>query len=398
MAKKIHTKDTVDEHLEEDKTAEVHKKESGTEKRTAGEWIRHHQRVIIFVVVAVVMCSGIGIYAYVYTHKDEGPKTTYVKQTKKKVAKAGESKTLPRRIDGVVVAREDANKLPACVMIENAAFGGVRPQSGLSKASVVYEVIVEGGITRYMAVFAGDVPSVIGPIRSARDTYLEFVREYNCPYVHAGGSFTAIRAIQEKGIRNVDALIDSKYFYRDQGKASPHNLFGRADRFIEATNGHDWNDKDPEYDSWKFVDQTSITVEADSANNSAAQSVSVDFGGSYSVEYKYNTEKGVYERFLAGVLQTDASNNNESISARNVIIQHVGAGISIEGKGRVNWPVTGSGDVDIYRNGVHTKGRWTKDTATSRTKYTLPDGTELPLARGNSWVDIVPEGIGFTDN
>src|SRR3989339_2036682 len=102
-------------------------------------------------------------------------------------------KKIPRRIDGVLVKPEESNLLPVCVMIENAAFGGVRPQSGLSQAQLVYEVIVEGGITRFMAVFsnATQANAVIGPGRSARDTYLEFVSELELAYAHAGGSYNA---------------------------------------------------------------------------------------------------------------------------------------------------------------------------------------------------------------
>jgi len=295
---------------------------------------------------------------------------------------------LPRRIDGVIVAREDANRVPACVMIENAAFDGVRPQSGLSRASVVYEVVVEGGITRFMAVFAGEESEMVGPVRSARDTYLEFVSEYNCAYMHAGGSYTALRAIPRFELRDVDGLREAKYFWRQSGKYSPHNLFTSTTDLYQSIVDHGWADEDPlEYQEWNFVDPLEQTGESVGTHR-----VSIFFGGAYNVDYNYNEEQKYYERSNGNVLQHDAV-NDEVISARNVILQHVGEGQYIEGKGRVNWPVTGTGTVEIFHDGKKFEGLWRKNSREERTEFIDPDGNLIPLARGNSWISIVPDHI-----
>jgi hypothetical protein len=133
---------------------------------------------------------------------------------------------LARQTDGVLVETSQAKLYPIAVMIENAAFGGVRPQAGLSYAQIVYEVVVEGGITRFMAIYAGDMPDVIGPVRSARPTYLEFAAEYDALYGHAGGSPEALQAISGLQVKDLSALAaDSRFFYRDGSKVAPHNLF-----------------------------------------------------------------------------------------------------------------------------------------------------------------------------
>ncbi len=295
---------------------------------------------------------------------------------------------LPRKIDGVVVETEYANKVPACVMIENAAFGGVRPQSGLSQANVVYEVIVEGGITRLMAVFAGDGADDIGPVRSARDTYLEFASELNCAYAHAGGSFTAMQALQNFEMRDIDGLRESNWFYRKAGKVSPHNFYTSSGKLEEAiTFGHSWDDV--EYDSWTFEDDDALEEREDES----AREVTVQFGGAYDAKYVYNEDNGNYERWDGGVEHTDA-NTGDVLTTENIIIQHVPPGASIEGKGRINFSVTGEGEVEIYRNGTRTTGYWQKPDRVSRTQFIDDDGNNIPLARGTSWVEIVPEGIG----
>lgn len=302
---------------------------------------------------------------------------------------------LPRRIDGIVVAREDANTVPVCVMIENAAFDGVRPQSGLSRASLVYEVIVEGGITRLMALFAGEKSDVVGPVRSARDTYLEFASEYNCAYIHAGGSFTALQALPRFGMRFIDALREPGYFWRDSSKYSPHNLFTSTDNLYAAVDDHSWNKEDsPSYTEWNFVD--TADVEQPASEGSMRNIVRVLFGGSYNVEFRYSADHSFYERWNGGVLQHDAV-NGEVITARNVVIQHVGAGIYIEGKGRVNWPVAGEGTVEIYHSGQKFTGTWRKESRTGRTEFLDVQGNLIPMARGNTWVEVVPAHISVED-
>ncbi|MFA6475234.1 MAG: DUF3048 domain-containing protein [Patescibacteria group bacterium] len=367
--------DETDETAEETTSSEVIPSDSKKPSR--------RNLIIIVTVLAVVLLSLVGVVAWQKTHPANFLPVEKKLTHKKK--KAETSTTAARHSDGMIVAKADANKVPACVMIENAAFDGVRPQAGLSAASVVYEVIVEGGITRLMAVYAGETADKIGPVRSARDTYLEFASEYNCAYAHAGGSYTAMLAIPRFNMRNVDALYDGTWFWRDNAKYSPHNLFTSSDNLDKAINdGHSWKDE-PVYAVWNFVDDNALPTDT------TATTVSIAFGGSYDVLYQYNADDKNYERTNGGALQTD-SNTGKTLTARNIIVQHVPPGIFIEGKGRVNFSVTGEGEVEIVRNGVITKGTWKKADRLDRTRFFDDANKEIPLARGNTWVEIVPEG------
>jgi hypothetical protein len=273
-------------------------------------------------------------------------------------------------------------------MIENAAFEGVRPQAGLSAAQVVYEIIVEGGITRLMAVYAGEKADTVGPVRSARDTYLEFASELNCAYAHAGGSYTAMQAIPNFEMRDLDGLREPQWFWRDSSKYSPHNLFTSTDNLYTAIkDGHSWTDA-PTYEVWSFVDDEKISV------GETATEVNILFGGSYNVTYTYNAELAAYERTNGGVAHTDV-NTGKTLAARNVIMQKVPAGDFIEGKGRINFSVTGEGEVYIARLGQLEKGTWKKADRLSRTQFFDAAGKEIKLARGTSWVEIVPDGYEY---
>lgn len=340
----------------------------------------------------LLMAAGIGMAVILQPRTNNGHVVIKVDNTNNALPtnnlEPAKPTVLPRHLDGLMVAAAAANNVPACVMIENAAFQGVRPQSGISAAQVVYEIIVEGGITRWMAVFAGEKADVVGPVRSARDTYLEFASELNCAYFHAGGSYTAMRAIENFKLRNIDSLREYKWFWRDSSKYSPHNLFTKTDNLYDAiNNGHNWKDA-PTYTPWHFVDDEDI------AGGEAATEVNIHFGGAYDVHYVYNTDSKDYERSNGGVPQTDA-NTDKVLTARNIIIEKVPPGEVIEGKGRINFSVTGEGETYIFRLGQLTKGTWKKADRLSRTQFFTDDGKEIPLARGTSWVEIVPEDHPF---
>ncbi len=354
-------------------------------------------------VAIVVLIALIGVSAYAVSMRFMQSETASVAEEKKErkaaAVKPEEPKEIPRKIDGVIVDREQANPHLVCVMIENAAFGGVRPQSGLSKAPVVYEVIVEGGITRLMAVFMDTEDGkadVIGPVRSARDTYLEFAAEYNCPYAHAGGSFTALLALRERDFRDVDALRE-RGFYRRAGKIAPHDLFVRWDDLQKLAAGHEWREKSPEYEAWNFADALPEAERPMEGSPDRAVSVKVDFGGSYNLEYRYISETNTYERWNGNTPLREELDNT-IITADNIVIYRVGSGDAIEGKGRINWPVTtpDGGDVEIINNGKVTKGRWKKSSDKERVQFVDADGKDIALTRGNTWVEVVPEHITAT--
>lgn len=296
---------------------------------------------------------------------------------------------IDRRIDGTLVEETDVNRQPIGVMIENAAFAGVRPQFGLSQAQLVYEIIVEGGITRLMAVYASaDLPKTIGPVRSARPTFLEFISEVNGLYAHAGGSPDALQAIDGLRIKDLSALgSDARFFYRDSARVAPHNLFTSNSLFTLALRDKNLTDTRPEYDSWTYKDDSPIQPAP-----TEERFVKIDFGSGedYLVRWVYDTTANAYQRYNGGELQKDA-NTDTVLSFKNVIVQIVPPAVPAGEKGRINFAVTGEGDVFIVRDGEVIKGRWKKPDRLSRTQFYTVDGSLIELNRGSTWVEILPE-------
>jgi hypothetical protein len=295
------------------------------------------------------------------------------------------SDLVARRIDGTLISADQANLWPIAVMIENAAFGGVRPQSGLSAAQVVYELPVEGGITRFLAVFAGDMPEKIGPVRSARPTYLEFSSEYNALYAHAGGSPEALAAVDGLAILDLSALAaDSIYFYRDNNLVAPHNLFTSQELLNDARHDKGLDLETPDYETWDFKDDEPTA-------NPSSEPLIYDFGSGplYSVQYTYHAETNSYDRQDGGDDHLDA-NTGKVISPKVVIAQMIPAGTPAGTDGRVNFDVTGTGTAYIAQDGEVIEGVWSKTDRASRTVFRDAEGNRIEFNRGSIWISLIP--------
>ncbi|MFC1662899.1 DUF3048 domain-containing protein [Patescibacteria group bacterium] len=293
-----------------------------------------------------------------------------------------------RYIDGIeVYSDSENNRWPAGVMIENLL--SVRPHYGLSDASVVYETLAESGVTRFLVVYDGaghDVPK-IGPVRSARPYYLEWISEYDGLYAHAGGSPEALQAISGLGIKAINGISSGyQYFWRDPTVGAPHNLFTNSDQLGRALGDMGLLEKKPAYRPSLFKDDAPLEdrpVE-DRVNPK------IDFSSySYEVRYEYDPDRNTYRRFNGGTEQVDA-NTKELLRVNNIVIVKVPEEIYLGEKGRINLNLTGEGELLVFRDGVVIKGHWKKQSRDFRTEYFDSNGNEIYLNRGQTWVEVVP--------
>jgi len=341
----------------------------------------HRWAQVVGIIVAVLLLAGIVFGIYWLVTKDKG--ITFKEQLK--MAKE-QPKEMARRLDGVIVPTADANKYPVAVMIENLV--DVRPQHALSQAQVVYETVVEGNITRFMALYAGNQADEIHPVRSARPYYLQWVSEYDALYAHCGGSQEALDAVRDFGLEDLDQIgVGAPYFWRGEGEA-PHNLFTSTKTLNLALRDRKLDTVKPKYDSWKFKDE--IRKEN---RPTTPQEIKINFAGDYSVEYKYDPETNTYLRFNPiGIEHKDAVNDSQ-IAPKNVVIQYVPKEEVMDDYGRLQLVVTGEGKVQVFRDGEMVEGTWKKATRTDRTKFYDSTGSEIKLDRGQTWITVVPDGF-----
>lgn len=292
-----------------------------------------------------------------------------------------------RALDGMPVAPGKEFPFPVGVMIENLP--EVRPQSGLSDASIVYETLAEGGATRFLAVLAGpgDHLEKIGPVRSVRPYYLEWLSEFGGAIAHAGGSPDALQMISGFAMHDLNGIgSQGRYFYRDHGIGAPHNLFTNSDMLTKALRDTGGSDLHPSFVLWRYKDDLPLADRP-----SGEPYVVIKFSGyAFETEYRYRRVTNTYARFNSGVSHTDAL-TGEQLQAKNVIVQIVPKILNFGEKGRITLDVHGGGKALIFVDGGVNVGTWAKKDRTSRTEFFFEDGKPAELDRGATWVAVVPE-------
>lgn len=300
---------------------------------------------------------------------------------------------------------------PLGIMIENHK--EARPQSGLSKADIIYEAVAEGGITRFLALFYCQDAKIIGPVRSARTYYLDFISEYgNKPlYVHVGGANTdgpadALSQIQQYGwgfLNDLDNMgISFPYFWRDYerlpGVATEHTLYTASSKLWKKaaerglTNvdgkGNSWDEK---FTPWQFKDDISL---ASRPENFVVKFPFWEDYRDYSVKWSYDKQTNSFKRENGGSIHLDKNDSSE-LTAKNVILvfmteRHADDGY--EANAHLLYGTKGSGKATILLDGKKIEGTWQKRDRLSRMKFFDNSGTEIKLNRGKIWIEILPVG------
>lgn len=332
--------------------------------------------------LAILLLIVVGVAGYVLFGGTAGP----VANVNSVNTNTAEEAKVHRASDGVLVPLSRANPFPQGVVIENLV--AARPQAGLDDANIVYEVLTEGGITRFLAVFAGgrDVEK-IGPVRSARPYYVEWAKEYNLLFAHAGGSPESLLAISEQKINDLNQFTNSQYYWRDKERlktlASEHTLYTSTELLSRALRDKDY----PlvgNFPSWTFSEGA-----VPGNRGPATQTISINFSTfAYKVDYTYDPVENLYSRSLAE--KPHLMENGSQIKVKDVVVQIVPASlVPGDDKGRLRINTVGSGKVILFRDGKKFEGTWRKDAVQSRTEFLDAAGKPLPLTPGTIWVEIV---------
>ena len=280
-----------------------------------------------------------------------------------------------------------------CIMIENST--DARPQSGLNAAGVVYEAIAEGGITRFMAIYKDELPAWVGPIRSARQTFVQLARPYNCGYVHVGGATNAVNTLNSSGYRNLDGgWVEGQYVFRTDDRYAPHNVYTDASHLKEWSDNKGW--RESKFTGFKRIKPDTL-IEPTERN---ATTITVIMAGddSYNVRWTYNVGTNKYSRaHIAGGAHMDrAKNNQQSQITTDVVITMKTSTVSRpQAKtGFYDHVVTGSGEAYVFQNGTVQKATWRRANDTDELKFFSDNNTEIELNRGHTWISIYNNTAG----
>lgn len=328
-------------------------------------------------------------------------------------------KTEPCPMNGALYSKQQRSwweqHRPLGVMVENHAES--RPQSGLSSADVVYEAVAEGGITRFLSIYYCQSAENVGPIRSARTYFLDFISEYGKSplYAHVGGAnqdgpADALSQIEDYGWAGVNDMnqfsIGFPTFWRDYDRlghpaATEHTMYSTTEKLIkfaatsrslkvEDENGISW---DKGFIPYEFKD------DAPTSQRPPKQTIHVEFwtrDSDYAVDWIYEPIENIYKRNNGGAAHVDR-NNNKQLTAKNIVFLKMiesNANDGYEDNAHLLYRTKGVGNATIFMDGKQIAGTWRKDSRTSRTLLSDSAGLPIKFDRGTIWFEILPtDGI-----
>ena len=328
------------------------------------------RRNAVSIVVCCVLVASLSACGDDKKPAAKSPKTTTtIRRITTTIASVPTGPAAP--LTGVPGDAEVTRRPALTVKVENTR--QARPLVGVQSADVVYEEVVEGGITRLAAVFQSHIPAVIGPVRSVRRTDQAIVRPIQGIFVYSGGARYAEDSIKDAPVVRFDESSGGPAMFRDRQRTAPHNLFLKAPEiFTKAPNA-----VGPPGALFRYGTPSDA--------GTAALAVEVGFTVDNAVRWVWDRKAQYWNRFFNGRPDTDS--DGAQIHAVNVVIQQVrykgGTGkIGAEAE------LLGSGGAWILSGGRVVVGTWQRSDAASAGELLDASGGAVELLAGNTWVAL----------
>lgn len=274
---------------------------------------------------------------------------------------------------------------PIAVMIDNHK--GALPQAGLNDAYLVYEMIVEGGESRLMALFKGVNLEQIGPVRSARHYFLDYALENDAIYVHFGWSPQAQSDITRLSVDNINGIYESSTsFWRTKDKKAPHNVATSTEKILEIANRKGYSTQSNRESVLNYV---ADPVHLDS--EMIATTVTIPYSTSNVVTYEYDEATGRYIRYDRGEKQVDWV-TGETVTTKNIIIVKVKNTTLNDGENKGRQTLDNIKTLDGYyiTNGKAIAITCEKTDRAEQTVYKDLEGNEIEVNDGNTFIQMCP--------
>lgn len=344
------------------------------------DWIRHHRTTTYAIAGAtLILTASLVTLAMLYQKPVAIARVSIPKQK----AKPPTPTVYYSPLTGQVVPDQAATTQPVtAIMIENSP--DARPQSGIKQAGVVFEAIAEGGITRFLTLHQQDKPQIIGPVRSVRSYYVDWLTPFNASVAHVGGSAAALAEVRNGNYRDIDEFFNGAYYWRSTDRYAPHNVytsFAKLDALNQAKG----------YTTSQFTGFTRTDVKPTAPT---ITKIAINFGSAlYNTSYSYDAASNTYLRSVGGAPHLDRENGQ--IAPGVVIAMKVDESTVLEDGYRESINAIGSGQALIFQNGGAQEVTWHKPTQASQITFTGADGKDYPLMRTQqTWIAAVPNGLG----
>lgn len=282
---------------------------------------------------------------------------------------------------------QPGNDRPYSIMINNSS--EALPHLGISQASILYETLVEGGITRMMAIFLDPAcAGAIGPVRSTREVFVSVMQAYDTIHSSAGGSIVGISNLANIGWDYINGL-NSSYFYRDPERlarvALEHTMFIKGENLEQLAQDYGYRTTRMEQTNYGLTFDDSVALEGDSA-----QTIRIRFlSGGKSTTCNYDSETGMYTLYQKEQDYIDGA-TGELVPFRNIVVLRAETYLKSDGV-HTYVQATGTGEGYYARDGKLVPITWSRDSDSDPFTYTLSDGTPVTFGVGTSYIAIIDE-------
>ncbi|MFD1708223.1 DUF3048 domain-containing protein [Siminovitchia sediminis] len=259
-----------------------------------------------------------------------------------------------------------------------------RPQTGLSQADIVYEMLAEGNVTRFLAIFQSEKPENTGPVRSARDYFIDLAKGYDALYVAHGHSPDAQQLLESGTVDHLNGIQhDGTLFQRVDFRQAPHNSYITFEN-IEKGAGDAGYQLDTAPAPLQFLDEQM----AEDLEGEAASSIKVSYSPdpSYVAEYQYSSQDEKYSRSSAGS-KTVEYGNEKPVLLDNIIVIEAPHTVK-DSEGRRDIDLEAGGRALVFQRGIIQEAEWKNEGG-----RLLPyqNGEPMEWVAGKTWINIVPD-------
>lgn len=342
----------------------------------SGHWVAS----LVALAILVILVGG-GLFAYSYFNRPSSP--SYSSEALSVTKKTTDSTSYNSPLTGNKLDSEAATKQAAtAIMIENSP--SARPQSGLKDSGIIFEAIAEGGITRFLVLYQEQKPQLIGPVRSVRIYYVDWLAPFNASVAHVGGSAAALSEVRNGSYRDIDQFFNGSYYWRATDRWAPHNVytsFAKLDSLNQSKG----------YTTSSFTGFARKDSEADPVTSASNINVTMS-GALYNSSYVYDKKSNTYLRYQAGDPHLDREQGQ--IAPRVVIVMKVPMNTVMEDGYRESYATIGSGEAYIFQDGAVIPATWNKKSRKEQLYYTDNEGKVISLARGQTFISAVPSDSG----
>ena len=269
--------------------------------------------------------------------------------------------------------------------------GNERPQAGLDRADVIYEELVEGGVTRFMALYSTNDAPRVGPVRSVRTVDHKIMQPLGGLFAYSGGVPPVVDELRETpGVTDVGTNRVAAAYRRDSARKAPYNLYATTDAL--------WSGRSGSAPAKALFDFLKTSDDASAGGDASAKEVKFSFAGNGSeMRYVYDTKAGVYKRFQGGSPHmVEGTGGGMQLAFRNVLVQEVrvsrGATVDRSGTSTNDIAMLGSGGAVLFRGGRAFRGTWSRPSVDAMTTFVDAAGEPFRFAPGETIVALKPRG------